>query len=280
MQVKSSIKHGLLLALTAAWVAAGPANAETLKTGVDATYAPLAFQNLNGDLEGFTIDLGHALEKQMGVTIQVEGTEFSALIPALNAKKYDFILGAVTATPERADAMLFSEPYLDSDYLLLQKKSTEDIKSAEGLKGKRLAVNRGSPYEQWSQENHAKYGFEYNVFPTNADAIQAVLSGRADANMAGAPAQAWAAKQNPLLKTSFQIKTGLAWAFAFRKTDTATRNRISTALKCLKQKGVVAAIATKWLGYAPDSSKTIFPGQGIKGMAGYDATPVTLQCDK
>ena len=66
--------------------------------------------------------------------------------------------------------------------------------SLADFKGKRLAVNRGSPYEQWSQENHEKYGFQFNVFPTNADAIQAVLSGRADANMAGVPAQAWAAK--------------------------------------------------------------------------------------
>jgi polar amino acid transport system substrate-binding protein len=176
--------------------------------------------------------------------------------------------------------MLFSEPYLDSDYLVLQKKSVDTIKSPEELKGKRLAVNRGSPYETWSQENHEKYGFQFNVYPTNADAIQAVLSGRADANMAGVPAQAWAAKRNPLLKTSFEIKTGQAWAFAFRKDDVAGRDRVSTALKCIKQKGILADIAKKWLGFSPDSTKTIYPGQGIKGMPGYDPKPVELHCDK
>ncbi|WP_322998461.1 transporter substrate-binding domain-containing protein [Castellaniella sp.] len=252
--------------------------AETLKTGADASYAPLVFRDLDGTLKGFTIDMGHALEKQLGVTISVEGTQFSALIPALNAKKYDFILGAVTATRERAEQMLFSEPYLDSDYLILQKKDTETIKSLDQLKGKRLAVNRGSPYETWSQENHEKYGFAFNVYPTNADAIQAILSGRADLGMAGVPAQAWAAKQNPLLKTSLEIKTGQAWAYAFRKDDIAMRDRISTALKCLKQKGIVAEIAKKWLGFAPTATQTIYEGQGLKGMPGYDPTPVQLNC--
>jgi polar amino acid transport system substrate-binding protein len=279
MQYKASITNAVSVVLTVAALALGnPAHSEILKTGVDATYAPLAFQDLNGQLQGFSIDLGHALEKQLGATIQVEGTEFSALIPALNAKSYDFILGAVTATPERAQAMLFSEAYLESDDLLLQKKGAPEIKTLADFKGKRLAVNRGSPYEQWSQENHEKYGFQFNVFPTNADAIQAVLSGRADANMAGVPAQAWAAKHNPLLQPTLEIKTGLVWAFAFRKDDVKTRNRISSALKCLKQKGIVADLAKKWLGFAPEATQTVYPGQGIKGLAGYDPTPVKLDC--
>ncbi|MBN3803928.1 transporter substrate-binding domain-containing protein [Paraburkholderia sp. Ac-20336] len=273
-------RAGMLACIAALTMSIAPAQAETLHTGVDDTYAPLVFRNLQGQLEGFSIDLGHALEKELGDKIEVEGTQFSALIPALNAKKYDFILGAVTATPERANAMLFSEPYLDSDYLVLQKKGATPITSLAQLKGMRLAVNRGSPYEQWSQENHAKYGFEFNVFPTNADAIQAVVSGRADANMAGVPAQAWAAKHNPLLQSTLLIKTGQAWAFAFRKDDAARRNQISNALKCLKQKGIVAQIAVKWLGFAPDTTKNVYPGEGIPNMPGYDATPVKLSCAK
>lgn len=267
------------LALAAGMVlAAGGAQAATLHTGADETYAPLVFRNLQGELEGFSIDLGHALEKQLGDRIEVEGTQFSALIPALNSRKYDFILGAVTATPERAEAMLFSEPYLASDYLVLQRKGDTPITAPEQLKGKRLAVNRGSPYEQWSQENHEKYGFEFNVYPTNADAIQAVVSGRADANMAGVPAQAWAAKRNPMLQATLEIETGLVWAFAFRKDDAEGRARISNALKCLKQQGIVEQIAVKWLGFAPEATKTIYPGQGIPDMAGYDPAPVTLSC--
>lgn len=280
MKLKTKIARrcSLIAIGLAAATALNVASAETLHTGADETYAPLVFRNLDGNLEGFSIDLGHALEKELGVTIEVEGTQFAALIPALNSKKYDFILGAVTATRERAEAMLFSEPYLESDYLLVQKKSAESITAPEQLKGKTLAVNRGSPYEQWARENNDKYGFKYNVYPTNADAIQAVVSGRADANMAGVPAQAWAAKHNPLLKTSYEIKTGQVWAYAFRKDDTARRDQISNALKCLKQKGVVAEIAVKWLGFAPNATKTVYPGQGVPDMPGYDATPVKLNC--
>ena len=275
---KIARRYSLMTMGLVATTALSIASAETLHTGADETYAPLVFRNLDGKLEGFSIDLGHALEKELGITIEVEGTQFATLIPALNANKYDFILGAVTATRERAEAMLFSEPYLESDYLVIQKKNAEPITAPEQLKGKTLAVNRGSPYEQWARENNEKYGFEYSVYPTNADAIQAVVSGRADANMAGAPAQAWAAKHNPLLKTTYEITTGQVWAYAFRKNDTARRDQISNALKCLKQKGIVAEIAMKWLGFAPPATKTLYPGQGIPDMPGYDATPVTLNC--
>src|SRR3546814_4749654 len=86
-----------------------PRAAEPLRTGVDATFAPHATVKLGGGLQGFNIDLGEELAKRMGRKIEIEGTEFSGLIPGLNAKKYDFVLAPVTVTPERAKAMLFTD---------------------------------------------------------------------------------------------------------------------------------------------------------------------------
>ncbi len=231
--------------------------AEPLRTAVDGTFAPHAMPSLGGGLQGFNVDLGQALAKQMGRDIQIDSAEFSGLMPGLNAGKYDFIIAPVTVTAERANNLLFSEGYLDSDYTFIQKKGAAPITALDQLKGKTLAVNKGSNYESWAKQNALTYGFTFAVYSSNADAIQAVLSGRADANVSGTTVAGWAAKQNPVLQTSYIIKSGLFWAIAFRKDDAAGRDRVNLALKCLKQNGTVVRVA---------------------GLPGYEDKDVTLEC--
>ena len=258
-----------------AWAQTGP-----LRTAVDATFAPHAMAKLGGGSQGFNIDLGEELAKRLGRKIEIEATEFSGLVPGLNSKRYDFLLAPVTVTPERAKAMLFTEGYLDTDYTFLGRKGTAPTK-LEDLKGKTIAVNKGSNYEGWARDNAAKYDFKFDVYGSNADAVQAVLATRADYNLAGTTVVAWAAKQNPALQTGYTIKTGLVWALPFRLDDAAGRAAASNALKCMKQDGTIAKLALKWFGYTPvadDAAMKIAPGTGVPGMGGYDPTPVTPKC--
>lgn len=265
----------------AAALQAGPAVAGTLTTGVDPTFAPMAMQNLKGGLEGFNVDLGNALAKEMGITINIEPSQFSAIIPALNAGKYDFVLAPTTATEQRAQALLFSEGYFNTDYTFVQKKNAQPITDLAQLKGKTITVNSGSAYEAWAKENEQQYGFKYQVFSTTADAIQAVLSGLADAGLIDNISGPWAAKKNPMLQTSYTIRSGKVFALVFRKDDVQGRDRLSDALKCLKKKGVVAGLVKKWLGTEPGpeaASVVIEAGQGVPGLPGYDPTPAQYSC--
>lgn len=270
------------LLLASAWLTTPLLAAEApLRTAVDATFAPHAMPTLDGGLQGFNIDLGHAVAAQMGRTIDIEGAEFSGLIPGLNAKKYDFILAPVTVTAERSQALLFSEAYLDTDYTFLQKKTAAALPSLEALKGLKVSVNKGSNYEGWARQNAEQYGFTYDVYGTTADAVQAVLSGRADANLSGNTVAGYAAKRNPLLQTSYTIKTGSVWALALRHDDEAGREAVSRAIKCLKGNGTLASLAQKWFGFTPGADSAavkITPGYGVPGMPGYLDTPVTLDC--
>ena len=274
-----------LTKLLPAFVALGlalPAFAQqAISTGVDATFAPHAMPKLGGGIEGFNVDLANEIAKRLKRPINIEATQFSGLIPGLNAKKYDWIAAPTTVTPERAKALLFTEGYLDTDYQFLVKKSDPEIKGLEDLKGKTISVNKGSAYDTWAKANADKYGFKYDVYDTNADAVQAVLSGRASANLAGNTVVAWAAKQNPMVKTTYTIKTGLVWAIPFRADDKAGRAQISMVVKCMKQDGSLAALHEKWFGAKPaaDSSTVkIAPGHGVPNMDGYDAAPVAVKC--
>ena len=269
----------VMMACFAAPALAQPA--ATLKTAVDATFAPHAMAKLGGGLQGFNIDLGEELAKRLGRKIDIEGAEFSGLVPGLNSRRYDFLIAPVTVTPARAKALLFTEGYLDTDYTFLGTKTSAPVVKLEDLKGKTLAVNKGSNYEAWARENAEKYGFKIDVYGGNADAVQAILSGRADYNLAGTTVVAWAAKQNTMLKTSYTIKTGLVWAIAFRLDDKAGRDAASNALKCMKKDGSVAKLAVKWFGFQPDANDSavkIAPGTGVPDMEGYDPSPVTPKC--
>ncbi|OZI70930.1 transporter substrate-binding domain-containing protein [Bordetella genomosp. 12] len=252
-----------------------------LRTAVDSTFAPHAMAKLDGGVQGFNVDLGKEIAKRLGREITIEPAEFSGLVPGLNSKRYDFLIAPVTVTPERAKSLLFTEGYLDTDYTFLGRKDAPALENLEQLKGKVIAVNKGSNYESWAKDNAAKYGFRYDVYGGNADAVQAVQASRADYNLAGTTVVAWAAKQNPRLKTSYTIKTGLVWALAFRKDDKEGRLQVSNVLKCMKKDGTLTKLAQQWFGFTPDSDNwavRIAPGTGVPDMDGYDATPVEIKC--
>lgn len=273
-----------LAALTVLCLSASHAVAQPtapLKSALDPSFAPQGMVKLGGGVQGFNADLGEALAKQLGRKIEIEATEFSGLIPGLNSGKYDFLLAPVTVTPERARTLLFTEGYTATNYTFLGRKNQPRLDALEALKGKTVTVNKGSNYDTWARDNAEKYGFKYDVYGTNADAIQAVLSGRADYNLTGNTVAGWAAKQNPALQTGYTIDTGLVWAIPFRLNDVAGRDAVSNALKCLKLDGTLAQLATKWYGAEPAANsveRVVAPGHGVPGTENYDATPVTPQC--
>src|SRR3982750_216071 len=123
--MKSPIFSSCLRAVPVALLCIGATAAlaqAPLRSAVDATFAPHAMAKLGGGLQGFNIDLGEELAKRLGRKIEIEGAEFSGLVPGLNSRRYDFLIATVTVTPERARSLLFTEGYLDTDYTFLGGK--------------------------------------------------------------------------------------------------------------------------------------------------------------
>src|SRR5512135_2324029 len=154
-----------------------------LRTGVDGTFAPHAMPKLAGGIEGFNVDLFTEVAKRMKREIVIDNTSFSGLIPGLQAGRYDFIAAPTTVTRERAENMLFTAGYLWTAYQFGIKKGSAPIKDWADLKGKSVAVNKGTPYETLSKAKAAELGFTVQVYDNQPDATQAVLSGRAYATL-------------------------------------------------------------------------------------------------
>jgi len=276
----------LLSAAAAALLLVAPANADELAplhTGVDATFAPHAFPNLSGGgYQGFNIDLANEFAKRLKRKITIDATQYSGLLPAMQAGTYDFVAAPTTVTKERAESMLFTEGYLNTDFQFLIKKGAPKIEKLEDFKDKIVAVNKGSAYESWARDLEGKIGWKVEAFGTQTDAVQAVLAGRADANVAGNTAIAWAVKNSPQLELSYLYSTGLVWAAPTRKDSAALRNTLDVAIECMKLDGTMAKMHEKWFGIPPapgSAAVTVFPGYGVPDMPGYDPTPHTPSCN-
>jgi polar amino acid transport system substrate-binding protein len=256
--------------------------APPLKTALDGTFAPHAMPKLGGGYEGFNVDLAEEIAKRMKRKITIDALQFSGLVPALQAGTYDFLAAPTTVTKERADNMLFTEGYLNTDFQFLVKKGGPKVDKLEDLKGKIVSVNKGSAYDSWARDLEAKIGWKVESFGTQTDAVQAVLAGRADANVAGNTVIAWAVKNNPQLELSYLHSTGLVWAAPMRKDSGELRKQIENAIVCMKLDGTIAKMHEKWFGIAPppgSAAVTVFPGYGVPDMAGYDPTEHKPQCN-
>jgi polar amino acid transport system substrate-binding protein len=263
-------------------MSAAQAQQAPLRTAVDGTFAPHAFPNLQGGVQGFNVDLAEAIGKQLKRELKLDSAQFSGLLPALQAGTYDFIIAPVTVTKERAENLLFPEGYLNTDFQLIVKKGAPAIGKLEELKGKVITVNRGSAYDSWARGLEATVGWTVESFGTQTDAVQAVISGRAVANVTGNTVAAWAVKQNPQLELSYLHNTGLVWSAAVRKDNTAMRDMLDGAIECLKKDGTVAKLHEKWFGIAPKAGSaavTTFPGAGVPGMPGYAADVTPASCN-
>lgn len=278
--VLRTVLGGALVSLLAASHAVAQ---DKLIAGVDGTFAPHAMPKLGGGVEGFNIDMIQAIGAKMGRPIEIFAGEFSGLIPAMNAGKISFVGAPTTVTDERAKNLLFTEGYLNTYYQFVVPAGAPDISTLEQLKGKTISLNKGSAYDKWAQTNKDKYGFEVAAYPTNGDAVQALLSGRADVHMSGNTVAAYAVSKakDKMKLTTLKVDDGRVWAAAFRKDDAATRNAVEEALECLKKDGTLVKLSEKWFGVTPTADQAqvkVFDGYGVPGMPGHDATPSKAKC--
>jgi polar amino acid transport system substrate-binding protein len=273
--------HFTAAVLAAALVPAEAPAQQPLKTAVDGTFAPHAMPRLEGGIQGFNVDLANEIGKRLKRPVEITATQFSGILPSLQAGTIDFAAAPVTVTKERAENYLFTEGYLNTDYQFLTKKGEPVITELKQLKGKVISVNKGSAYDGWAKGLEAEIGWKVESFGTQTDAVQAVMAGRAYANVAGNTVIQWAVKQQPQLQLSYLHSTGLVWAAPLRKDSKELLGEIENAIECIKRDGTMAVLHERWFGTKPapgSAAVTAFPGTGVPGTPGYDATPREPKC--
>ena len=115
--MKKSLSLALLFSLTT--VSHAALAQQTLRFGVDPTFPPFEFKAADGSLHGFDVDLGNAICAQAKVKCQWVQMGFDSSIPALQAKKFDAILSAMSMTDKRRQQVAFSDMLYNTPSALL-----------------------------------------------------------------------------------------------------------------------------------------------------------------
>ncbi len=111
-----------------------------INVGLEGTYPPFSFQDENGKLAGFEVELSELLAKELGVKAKIQPTKWDGILAALESKRLDVVVNQVTISEERKKKYDFSEPYTVSGIqaLILKKKAADlNIKTAQDLAGKK-----------------------------------------------------------------------------------------------------------------------------------------------
>jgi len=209
-------------------------------------YKPFNYKE-NNELKGFDVEIGVALAEKMGMKPVPVTNPWETIIPGLQSKKYDAILGSMTVTEERKKVVAFTNPYYRSGSQIFVSENNNDIHSPEDLKGKRIGVCKATPYKDLALQ----YTSKENVVEYESDlvALMDLPSGRIDAvitdQMVGFPIiKAGAIK----IKDVGEPMSHDDQAIAVRKDDKELMDKLNKALDEIIKDGTYAKISEKYFG--------------------------------
>ncbi|MFN3718271.1 MAG: ABC transporter substrate-binding protein [Rhizobium rhizophilum] len=157
----------------------------TLVMSTNPTLPPLQFVDSTGELKGMRVELGTEIAKRLCLTPEYIRIEFSAMIPGLQAGRWDMINTGIFFTPERA-AMMQMIPYEDQAISISVSTDNEAVKAKEDLAGMRIGVEIGGFEETKTRlldeelKAAGKEGLAIQTFDNFALAYQALRAGQVE----------------------------------------------------------------------------------------------------
>lgn len=230
-----------------------------LLVGMNLAYPPFEMTDGEGRPAGLSVDLAEALGRELGRPVEIVNMPFEHLVSALRAGRVDVVISSMTATPERAEVIRFSDPYVRTGLCLLLRKDGE-VRSLEQLRepGARVVVMRGTTGQLWAEKELP--GATMLVVDREDAAVLDVLQGRADAFIFDQIAVYRHAQRHPdELRADLRPIRTEEWAVGLRRDDDALAAQVNAFLAKYRAAGGFETLGEKHLG----DVKAAFAEQGI-----------------
>ena len=122
-----------------AWLDAHP----VIRIAPDPNFAPFEWFNHAGDYQGITSDYIRLLEKRLGVRFEtITAPTFKAVLDMARQGQVD-VLTAVTRTPQRDAFLLFSDPFIFMQGVIVANKRLASVNTIDDLVPYKVAVVEG-----------------------------------------------------------------------------------------------------------------------------------------
>ena len=239
----------------------------TLTFGSDVSYPPQEFypDGCPKTADGFDLDVAKAIAARMGLKFAVVDTKFNGIIPALNTKKFDALVSAMTITDDRKKVVQFV-PYFSAGesfvVLASSSKSPQELKDLCGLK---VAVEKGTTEESdaTNANDPANKGvcvnnpinFKSTDFDKDTQSLEALRKGTADVHFTDSPVASYELLKNTGLKITNKAILATAPEGVATRLASPIFTAIETAFKAMKADGTYKTLLAKWKLEAGDIDK-------------------------
>ena len=192
---------------------------------------------------------GNSMRGKLGVEVEFQEAAWDSLLIGIDTGRFDTVINSVSITDERAEKYDFSDPYYYEARRVVVRADNDSINGPEDLNGKKIATNTTNAFIPWYEEN----GAEVVGIDTSAEAIDLVLSGRADFLGISVPVLNAYLDEHPdavdKLKAAFVIPNSEdVIAIPVRKGEPEFLDAINAALAELREEGTLKEISEKYLG--------------------------------
>ncbi|MGC0808834.1 ABC transporter substrate-binding protein [Pantoea agglomerans] len=228
--------------------------AQDLRYGVESQYPPFESRNAKGELEGFDIELGNAICKAGNFSCHWVESSFDALIPALQAKKFDAINSAMNITEARARSIAFTQPIYRIPTMLVAKTGENLAPTAEGLKGKNIGVLQGSIQETYAKKHWEPQGVTVTSYQDQNQVYNDMVAGRLDGTLVMSAAGQSGFLDKPQGKgfgfvgkpVEDDAILGSGIGYGLRKDDTQLKQSLDAAIAKVQGDGTIKKLAEKY----------------------------------
>ena len=240
-------------------------------SGVVPPFSYYTGQNLNG----FDIEMANRFASWLGAEVTFRVYDYDAIIPAAVTGDVDCIMANLNITPEREEALPFSDVLYTAEIGILVRgdpASAAGYTSLKELDGKQIGVQTGTSFDRAVSEHLPDAKVLY--FNAKADMINALQTGKIDAFAVDEPVAQMQMTLNDRLTYLAEFLEQYDFAYVFPKNDRGGKlcEQFSEYLRSIRDDGTMEAIKTKWFS-DDDSLKTIddyrsFPApNGVLRMA-------------
>lgn len=218
----------------------------------------------NGKIVGYDADLMVEVLKALpGVKINQLDLPWQGILAGLDAKKFDYVITAVTVTKERVQRYAMSLPVSLASVDFVKRAGDTSIMKPQDVVGKIVGGQTGSgplqafqAYDKELVQQLGKGAAKVVDYVEYAEAYADLGNHRVDAVVQSIPNALYLLKRRPGLfeavEPGFGPKKYYAWA-GRRDDDSASLVRlIDDAIAKLNTSGKMLELQKKWFGYAMD----------------------------
>ena len=205
-------------------------------------FKPFSYVKDDMTMTGFDVAVGEAIAKELGLKPAQKRIKFRGIVEGVKTGRADAAVASHTINDQRAKHVSFSTPYYYSGPQIFTRPDSS-IKTVEDLKGKEVAVAKGSTYAATAE----KYTDNIKMYDSDITALKALSTGRHDAVITDFVTGKSAAKGGFDI-TGQQLIERSEQAVVIPQDNPELLKRVNEALENLRKDGTLKKISIEYFG--------------------------------